>query len=284
MDEAVDQVMARSDSEKGAEKSVALRRSQSKDRARLLQDIEAEQKTISSLNEERAPIAAEVRKVEAEVGPIKYIAAFFYGSTDQTILEKAVTWVIITLIVVFDPLAVILLLASQMSFQEFREREGKPGVLKDSDGTIVGLRVPKKEIEEEHPPYYVADVGEKPTVEELKEIEKTVVKKPQGTEFEPINCSKCGTELVNVSGIGLYCPNHDCGEIKEPVKDGYVQNEEQKESSVWTSTITQSEYAEVSEERKKEMIVSQWADRLRNNDVSEHHVPVDILEAVKAKL
>ena len=245
MDEAVDQVMARSDSEKGAEKSVALRRSQSKDRARLLQDIEAEQKTISSLTEERAPIAAEVRKVEAEVGPIKYIAAFFYGSTDQTILEKAVTWVIITLIVVFDPLAVILLLASQISFQEFREREGTPGVVMDKDGTIVGLRTPKSEVkekvEEEHPPYYVADVGEKPTAEELKEIDK-------------------------------------------PVEEGYVQNEEQKESGVWTSTITQSEYAEISEERKREMIVTQWADRLRNKDVSEHHVPVDILEAVKAKL
>jgi hypothetical protein len=148
MDEAVDQVMGRSADEKGADKAVALRRGQAKDRARLLQDIDAEQKTISSLNEERAPIAAEVRKVEAEVGPIKYIAAFFYGSTDPGILEKAVTWVIITLIVVFDPLAVILLLASQMSFQEFREREGKAtGVLKDNDGTIVGLRMPKKEVD-----------------------------------------------------------------------------------------------------------------------------------------
>ena len=300
MDEAVDQVMARSDSEKGAEKSVALRRSQSKDRARLLQDIEAEQKTISSLNEERAPIAAEVRKVEAEVGPIKYIAAFFYGSTDTSILEKAVTWVIITLIVVFDPLAVILLLASQMSFQEFREREGKTGVLKDSNGTIVGLKMPKKEVEEEHPPYYVADVGEKPTVEELKEINEPVVEKPKGTEFEPISCSKCGTELVDAPNIGLHCPNHECGVIKEaieeteivpqieqviqPVKDGYVQNEEQKESSVWSNTITQTEYLEVGEERKREVIVNQWVNRVRNNEVSMHHVPVDIVEEVRARL
>lgn len=122
-DEAVDQVMGRSTDEKGADKAVSIRRSQQKERARLQAEIAAEQKTISSLSEERAPIAAEVRKVEAEVGPIKYIAAFVYGDTDKTILEKAVTWVIIILIVVFDPLAVILLLASQISFQSFRDRE-----------------------------------------------------------------------------------------------------------------------------------------------------------------
>jgi hypothetical protein len=122
MDEAVDQVMARSSSETGADKSVALRRSQLKERARLQSEISAEQKAISALSEERAPIAAEVRKVEAEVGPIKYIAQFVYGESDKDLLEKAVTWVIIILIVVFDPLAVILLLASQISFQNFRER------------------------------------------------------------------------------------------------------------------------------------------------------------------
>jgi len=122
MDEAVDQVMGRSQDEKGADKAVALRRAQQKERARLQSEIAAEQKTISILAEERAPIAAEVRKVEAEVGPIKYIANFIYGDNpDANILEKAVTWVIIIIVIVFDPLAVILLLASQYSFQWFRQ-------------------------------------------------------------------------------------------------------------------------------------------------------------------
>ena len=116
MDESVDQSMARSNDEKGADKAVALRRSQAKERARLQQEIASEQKAIGQLNEERAPIAAEVRKVEAEVGPLKYIAAFVYGETDESVLERAVTWVIITIIVVFDPLAVIMLLAAQMTF------------------------------------------------------------------------------------------------------------------------------------------------------------------------
>lgn len=117
MDESVDQSMARSADEKGADKAVALRRSQAKERARLQSEIQAEQKAISALNDERAPIAAEVRKVEAEVGPLKYIAAFVYGSNpDSNMLEKAVTWVIILIVVVFDPLAVIMLLGAQMTF------------------------------------------------------------------------------------------------------------------------------------------------------------------------
>jgi len=120
----VDQVMGRSSDEKGADKAVQLRRAQQKERARLQSEIAAEQKIISQISEERAPIAAEVRKVEAEVGPIKYIAGFIYGDNpDANILEKAVTWVIIIIVIVFDPLAVILLLASQYSFQWFRKAE-----------------------------------------------------------------------------------------------------------------------------------------------------------------
>lgn len=122
MDEAVDQVMARSTTEQGAEKSNTIRKAQARDRSALAKNIEANQKLIATLNEEASPIRAEIRNVEAEVGPIKYIAAFVYGETEQSILEKAVTWVIIILIIVFDPLAVILLLASQISFQHIREK------------------------------------------------------------------------------------------------------------------------------------------------------------------
>jgi vacuolar-type H+-ATPase subunit H len=118
MDEAVDQVMGRSSDEKGAEKAVQIRRSQQKERARLQSEITTEQKTIAAVSQERAPIAAEVRKVEAEVGPIKYIAKFIYGDkgADENMLEKAVTWIIVLIVVVFDPLAVIMLLAAQMTF------------------------------------------------------------------------------------------------------------------------------------------------------------------------
>ena len=123
MDEAVDQVMGRSADEKGADKAVAIRRAQQKERARLLADIAEAQKKITVLNEERAPIAVEVRKVEAEVGPIKYIAALIYGDNpDGNLLERAVRWVIILLVTVFDPLAVMMLLAATESRKWIREK------------------------------------------------------------------------------------------------------------------------------------------------------------------
>ena len=156
LDEAVDQVMARSSSEQGADKAVALRRTQARERTRLFSEIEAEQKKISKLNEERAPIAAEVRKVEAEVGPIKYIAKFIYGDNpDQNLLEKAVTWVIILLVIVFDPLAVIMLLAAQMTFGWLRDEKLQTARSTTVDAPVVatsGIEEEKKPIENESLP------------------------------------------------------------------------------------------------------------------------------------
>jgi hypothetical protein len=118
MDAAVDQTMSRSTTETGADKAAQLRRSQAAERNRLLKEIDAEQKKIQVLNDQRAPIAAEVRKVEAEVGPIKYIAALIYGDNPEAnVLEKSVRWVIILIVIVFDPLALVLLLAATKALE-----------------------------------------------------------------------------------------------------------------------------------------------------------------------
>lgn len=114
LDAQVDQTLARTTDDRGADRSVAIRRSQTKERTNLLTEIQASQAKIAKLNEERAPIASELRKVEAEVGPIKYIAALIYGDNnlDDTILEKSVRIVILLIVFVFDPLAVLLLIAA----------------------------------------------------------------------------------------------------------------------------------------------------------------------------
>jgi flagellar basal body-associated protein FliL len=126
MDAQVDQVLGRSDDARGAERAVQIRRNQARERAALQTEIANAQSVIAKLNEEKAPFASKLRAVEAEVGPIKYIAKLIYGEdTDQNMLEKAVTWVIIIIVFVFDPLAVLLLLASQMSFQWAREDRQK---------------------------------------------------------------------------------------------------------------------------------------------------------------
>jgi len=122
LDAQVDQTLSRTTEASGADRSIVIRRSQQKDRNRILNEIGQAQAKIAKYNEERAPIASEVRKVEAEVGPIKYIAALLYGDNPETdVLEKAVRWVIIMIVLVFDPLAVLLLVAA--NWQQKRERE-----------------------------------------------------------------------------------------------------------------------------------------------------------------
>ncbi len=101
-----------------AERALQVRRQQARDRAALTKTIEDSQARIVKLQEEKAPFAKDLRKIEAEVGPIKYIAALIYGDNpDANLLEKAVRWVIIILVVVFDPLAIMMLLAATESYR-----------------------------------------------------------------------------------------------------------------------------------------------------------------------
>lgn len=82
---------------------------------------------IDTLTDEKYKIEGEYRKLEAEVGPIKYIAEFVYGeNATQNMLEEAVRWVIIIIIFVFDPLAVLLLIASQYTFHWRKEGGSLP--------------------------------------------------------------------------------------------------------------------------------------------------------------
>ena len=126
LDAQVDQTIARTTEASGTDRAIAIRRGQQKDRARILSEIGAAQAKIAKYNEERAPIASEVRKVEAEVGPIKYIAALIYGdesANDTTMLEKAVRIVTILIVIVFDPLAVLLLIAANWNLKNTGRRK-----------------------------------------------------------------------------------------------------------------------------------------------------------------
>ena len=87
---------------------------------------------LDTLTEEKFQLEAQYRALEAEVGPIKYIAEFIYGEqADKNLLEEAVRWVIIVIIVVFDPLAVLLLIASQYTFGFVKE--GNNAITKEEE-------------------------------------------------------------------------------------------------------------------------------------------------------
>ena len=108
--------------------------SQGSDTDKLQSDIDAQndkikaaEAEIESLNAEKFKLETEGRKLEAETGPIKYIAQALYGdAVDQTLLEHAVRWIIVLIIVVFDPLAVLMLIAANQGLKEWRERETEP--------------------------------------------------------------------------------------------------------------------------------------------------------------
>ena len=195
MDNQVDQRLSRGDSETSAERAVQIRRQQAGERVKLQKDISEAQKEIAKLNEERAPIAAENRKVEAEVGPIKYIAALIYGdTTDNNTLESAVRWVIILLVIVFDPLAIALVLAANASKEwDAEEPVKKETTYEPDDGPLT---------EEQ--------------IEQVKETAKEdllpggLITKSELFADESIKCYKCGTVLVDAPGIGLFCPNKEC--------------------------------------------------------------------------
>jgi len=92
------------------------------------------QNTIDDLIIERQPLEKKLINLEAEVGPVKYIAALAvdWGFTEEVNLSKAVRWVILLIIVVFDPLAVLLLIAANQSFaRRFPPKPPKPQEIVD---------------------------------------------------------------------------------------------------------------------------------------------------------
>lgn len=214
MDEAVDQVMGRSTTETGADKAVQIRRSQQKERTRLFAEIETEQKKITKLHEERAPISAEVRKVEAEVGPIKYIAALIYGDNANTnMLEASVRWVIILLVIVFDPLAIALVLAANASKEWDEEGDSPLGNETSSTPTVTQPDYepddgPLTEKQIEQIKQSISDIE---VTEEEDEAFKNLEPKPSDDTLAP--CYMCGTPLINAPGIGPFCPNKKCDVI-----------------------------------------------------------------------
>ena len=126
MDELVDQSMGRSNDEKGVANSVVIRRSQQKERSRIQTENETYQKTISQLAEEKFPLQNELQKAESDFGPIKYVAELIYGSGDTDIIDKAVRLVIMLIMVVFDPLAVLLLIAANISMTQPKRIKTEP--------------------------------------------------------------------------------------------------------------------------------------------------------------
>jgi len=166
----------------GVTKSIRIRNKESTERADLQAQISKAQDAITQLQATKFPLAAQARKAEADVGPIKYIAQLVYGDkTDPNMLEKAVRWVIIMIVMVFDPLAVVLAIsASQTISWAMKEREDVKETKNDDQ---------EKEVAPSPPPEPIAEVANEPIEEPLiieteKEQEQPIISE---VEQEPVN-------------------------------------------------------------------------------------------------
>ena len=101
-------------------KGLNARKEQQGERNELSNTITESTQTIATLTKNKSTLLKEQIIITAEVGPIRYIAELFYGESTQAILEDAVRWVIILLVLVFDPLAVLLLIAANISFSQVK--------------------------------------------------------------------------------------------------------------------------------------------------------------------
>jgi len=113
LDDAVS-ILQEYDRIRGPEGAIAVRASQSEERSALNETINAAYDTIEEINEELLPLRRQAIELEAEIGPLKYIAELIYGNMAEDYFDTAVRWIIIILVVVFDPLAVCLLLAGNV--------------------------------------------------------------------------------------------------------------------------------------------------------------------------
>ena len=232
MNAQVDQRLSRSDSEQAAERAVQIRRQQAGERAKLLKEISDAQKQIAILNDERAPIASELRKVEADVGPIKYIAALIYGDNpDQNVLERSVRWVIILIVFVFDPLALTLVIASNSSRIWMYEDWAKEELSPDQE---------KKELEEEakrHALIAESLAKEKADADLEKKMvsvgDDLVVPEVQIMPPDPIDPVSAGDNLVvpevQITASSLIKVDQDNKVLSDMITDGVTKERPYKE-------------------------------------------------------
>ena len=143
---------------RGADGAIATRESQAPERERLNTAIDDAIAAIDLLSEEKLILDTEQLLIEVEVGPLLYVAEMIYGNTDKETLDKTVRFVIILLILVFDPLAILLVVAANMSM---KERKGE---------SITFMS--EKDLEPESEDFGIENVSENVQTEENVQDEK----------------------------------------------------------------------------------------------------------------
>ena len=138
------EVLIEYDRIRGPQGALAVREGQAEQRADINQSIQSAVGKINEISEKLLPLQKARVALEAEVGPLKYIAELIYGEEAESNLDQAVRAVIILIIFVFDPLAVLLLIAANQSIAEVKRHKRVKEVIEEVDNDIeVEVKGPK---------------------------------------------------------------------------------------------------------------------------------------------
>jgi len=124
------------------------RQKQTEERELLNKTINEATTKILELNKAKNTVELDQLKIEAEVGPLKYVAELIYGDDAKNHFDSAVRIVILILIFVFDPLAVLLLIAANISLKQIRTKKqlSKANTVKDLENRIESLQKRNKKL------------------------------------------------------------------------------------------------------------------------------------------
>ncbi len=222
-------------------------------------NIENIQPQIDGLREEKFVFEKQYRQFEAEVGPVKYIAQLIYGDNpDQNLLEAAVRWVIILIVAVFDPLAIMMLLAATETFAWRRQEKETAVETVTPMPSPVPVEENKEEPEQEAPeePESVQPDKDGPADEEPSEIRSE--DKSDGGEAgvdteEPKQDTETLNRTLHVEHIVLpphdepeYVPNPEVEE--ELVETKVYDNDGRQDEPVYIEEPTEEEIQQVEED------------------------------------
>ena len=224
--------------------------------------IKTAEAELDTLTEQKYALQADYRKLEAEVGPIKYIAEFVYGeAADNTMLEEAVRWVIIIIIFVFDPLAVLLLIASQYTF-EFARKKNSPSKDWRNYETARGNMIARNEGPKDETP----EPEDKPTTDEVMQVAEKIMEEDKElleqladtpTEEPKKKEVESSEELKDET-------SNEENESKEDIKPSEEAKEEPSDIEQWNKWVEAAE-AEVA----KEQGIMFGEDNLKSKEIKE---------------
>jgi len=244
------------------------------------------QNGIDDLIIDREPLESEMIKLEAEVGPIKYIAALVvdWGVTNEVELNEAVRWVILLIIVVFDPLAVALLLAANQSLMRRFPVEPPP---------------PPPEIADlEKPDPYEPPLA--PTQNDMAEKAKALAEQEKAEkiqkdwevklyEFNKERLAKRDKELEEQKKVEETIPHIDLiGQKKTEEKEIVVDKddgwEDEVEYDIETKTKSNNEEQKAREQEEKEKQLEEFKKREQEEKENLERIAREAKEEEEAKV